>query len=383
MRIVFVLASADLSGGVRTVARYAQLLGERGHRVTVVSAPRPVPPLRMRVKSWLRGRGWRGARPGPSHLDGVDVEFRMVDRFRPIVDADVPDADVVIATWWLTAEWVAGLSPRKGAKVQFVQGNDVELPHLPEERVVATWRLPLRRIVCSRWLAELARDRYHDAEARLVPNGVDTEHFTAPPRGRQPRPTVGFVYGDAPIKGFDIAVSGFSQAARALPDLQLLVFGAVPPAPAHVLPPGTEYLVRPSQDAIPGLYARCDAWMWPSRREGFGLPILEAMACRTPVIAAPAGAAPEILAQGGGVLLPAADAHAMADGILRVCRLPDREWRVLSEEARRVALGHRWDESVRQFEAALEAALGAAMGRSPVHRGRAAAAPLPDPSEGR
>ena len=39
MRIVFVLAEADLSGGVRTVATYARLLSERGHVVTIVSTP--------------------------------------------------------------------------------------------------------------------------------------------------------------------------------------------------------------------------------------------------------------------------------------------------------------------------------------------------------
>ena len=43
---------------------------------------------------------------------------------------------VVIATWWETAEWVAGLSPRKGAKAYFLQHHEVH-PGQPVDRVRA------------------------------------------------------------------------------------------------------------------------------------------------------------------------------------------------------------------------------------------------------
>ncbi|MGC8714943.1 MAG: glycosyltransferase [Leptodesmis sp.] len=49
-------------------------------------------------------------------------------------------------------------------------------------------------------------------------------------------------------------------------------------------------------------YSACDAWLFPSRYEAVGLPILEAMACRTPVIGTPAGIAPEMLSDGAGIL---------------------------------------------------------------------------------
>src|SRR5258708_6435499 len=112
LRIVFVLPVATLAGGIRTVAIYADYLRRQGHRVTVVSSPLARPTLREQVRSLRRGMGWlRAPRPPPSHLDAVEVDHRRIDRVRPIVDGDVPDADVVIATWWETAEWVAALSP--------------------------------------------------------------------------------------------------------------------------------------------------------------------------------------------------------------------------------------------------------------------------------
>jgi glycosyltransferase involved in cell wall biosynthesis len=357
LRIVFVIPHADLSGGVRTVAIYARLLSARGHKVTVVSTPRPGPSLRTRVKSLVRGRGWPGDPiQGASHLDHLSVEHHRLDRFRPVTDRDVPDADVVVATWWLTAEWVASLAPCKGAKVHFVQGNDSDLPGQPQARVAATWRLPFHRIVCSRWLLDLARNRYGDATAACVPNGVDLEQFTTRPRERQSRPTVGLVYSDTWIKGCDVAVAAIRMAMRRIPSLRLVAFGSAPVSAMVPLPPNAEFTLLPPQGEIARLYASCDVWLWPSRQEGFGLPILEAMACRTPVIAAMAGAAPELLGQGGGWLVPVADASAMALAIERANALSRGEWQEISQEARTVAARHRWEASAVAFEAEIEAA---------------------------
>jgi glycosyltransferase involved in cell wall biosynthesis len=359
MRIVFVLPVADTSGGIRTVAIHARLLSRRGHHVTIVSAPSPSPALGTRIKSLLRGHGWPSTDPaGPSHVDGTGVEHLVLDRFRPVTKRDVPDADVVIATWWQTAEWVAALPPRKGTKVHFVQGKESDLPGQPKDRVEATWRLPFHRIVCSSWLEEVARS--YGVRATCVSNGVDTEQFSAPPRGKQERPTVGMVYSDMHIKGCDVAVEAWQRAAERLPRLRLVVFGSQPPSRVVPLPAEAEFNLRPEQARIPGIYASCDAWLWPSRREGFGLPILEALACRTPVIAAPAGAAVELLSTGGGIVLPASEPGVMAVAIEELAALPELEWRRRSEEARAVAMRHGWDRSSRLFEAALIEARGEA-----------------------
>ena len=358
MRIVFVVPLADATGGVRTVATYARLLSRRGHEVVIVSAPRPPPSLEERVKSVLRGRGWPRPQPdGPSHVDDAGVEHRRLERYRPVEDGDLPDADVVVATWWRTAEWVAALSPRKGAKVHFVQGHDSDIPGQPAERVAASWRLPLHRIVCSRWLLGIARDLYGDSAASYVPNGVDLEQFSTPPRGRQARPTLGLLYSPDWIKGCDAAAAALRTVGRRFLDLRVVSFGSQTPSEAAPLPEGVEFTLLPGQDLIPRLYGSCDAWLWPSRREGFGLPILEAMACRTPVVAAPAGAAPDLLRDGGGVLLSSAEPGAMAEAAERILALPDQEWRAMSDQARAVAARHGWEESVRLFEAALELAV--------------------------
>jgi len=354
MKVTFVLADVGMAGGVRVIATYAHRLLQRGHEVTVVATPPRQLTGLQKVKSLLRGTGWpRVPRTQPSPFDDLPVPLHITER-RLVTDADVPDADVVVATWWETAPWVARLSGCKGAKAYFMQ--DYGASGQPLEHVAATWSLPLHLITISRWLAELVRSRC-SAPVSLVPNSVDHDVFTAPPRGKQRRPTVGFVYTTLPEKGCDVTTRACEIARERLGDLHVVSFGTIPPTDSMPLPEGAEFSCRVPAVQLAGIYSRCDAWLFGSRREGFGLPILEAMACRTPVIATPAGAAPELLATGGGVLLGAPDAAEMARAIEEVCSLPDRRWRGMSDAAYAVATRYTWDDAADLFEAALHRAI--------------------------
>jgi glycosyltransferase involved in cell wall biosynthesis len=357
MRITFVLPEADLSGGVRVVATYAELLRRRRHDVFVVSVPRVLPTVRERARRLLRERRWRTDRS--SHLDRIDVEHRVLDTRRAVVDGDVPDADVVVATWWETAEQVARLSPSKGAKVSFLQGDETAF-YPPEDtesrgRVTATLRLPMRRIAVSRWIAQRCQP-HTDREIVVIHNGVDHGLFNAPPRAKAPAPTVGTIFCDPAFKGFDVAREAVGIARARRPDLRWVVFGSTLPGRRLALDTQTTFSLRPAQNDIPRLYAACDAWLFPSIAEGFGLPVLEAMACRTPVIASPAGIAPEIVPEGGGMLLDAPDPTVMAAAILAFASLTDEQWRVRSRAAFDAAALYTWDDAVRRFEGEVSAA---------------------------
>ncbi|MHC5002206.1 MAG: glycosyltransferase family 4 protein [Planctomycetota bacterium] len=364
MQITFILDHAGLSGGIRVVATYARMLQQRGHEVRIISRQYRGGGRRDRARIWLRRvtRKLTGQEE-PSHLNELDVERWLLPAAVVPDDDIVPDGDVVIATWWETAEWVAALSPSKGAKAFFVQGYEIHEGQ-PIDRVKATWRLPLRKIAVSQWLADLARDRYHDADVLLVPNAVDHEVFHAPPRGKQDRPTVGFMYSAMPCKGCDICLDAIDIAREHAPELDVVAFSANQTVPELPLPDGCTFTVAPPQDRIRSIYAGCDAWLFGSRSEGFGLPLLEAMACRTPVIATPAGAAPELLGEGGGVIVRPEDPTDMARAILRVIGLGDPAWRRLSDEAHRVASTHTWELAADRFEAALRAVVSSAESRS-------------------
>jgi glycosyltransferase involved in cell wall biosynthesis len=364
MRVTFLLPSGGLSGGVRVVATYAEALARLGHQVVVVHSAFQTPSLKAKVRSLIRERRWpKSVAQAPSHLHDRRIETRVVPFGRPFSDADLPDADVVVATWWETAEWAARLSSRKGAKAYFIQGHETAFPGQPIERIEATYRLPFHRITISRWLVEILRDQYGVRDLILVPNGVDLQQFQAAPRGKQATPTFGFVYSRVPLKGCDVMLEAVELARREIPSLALVVFGGEPPGPPHVFPPDTLFVTRPPPDQLRELYARCDGWLFASRSEGFGLPLLEALACRTPIIATPVGVAPELVDEGGGLLVRPDDPADMSEAILRISRMSADAWTTLSERAHAIAVARSWSSSVKLMEQALQtiAAQGAAL----------------------
>jgi glycosyltransferase involved in cell wall biosynthesis len=360
MRITFVLKHADLAGGVRVIAAHADALARRGLQVLVVSTPHPLPRLRFVAKSLaLRGRFPPLTRISPSHLDGLDatlVQHKVLDRDRPVTDADLPDADVVIATWWETAEWVSRLSPSKGTKCSFLQHFEAHDP-ATADRATETWRLPFHKIAVSRWLADLASQRFGDTEVSLVPNGVDTELFSAPSRMRGIPPTVGFVYSAAPFKRADLALDTFSQLRERIPLVRLLAFGSQPQGKGD-LPPDAEFYPTPPQDSLRSIYSRCDAWLCTSDTEGFGLPLLEAMACRTPVVSTRSGGPEDFVEDGiNGFLVDIGDVNGLVDRVQKLLTCSPTTWRTMSRRAHGTAALHQWDNAYILFEQALYRAI--------------------------
>jgi glycosyltransferase involved in cell wall biosynthesis len=281
MRITFVLPGINLGGGSRVIGIFARALVRRGHEVLILASPASYGSIRTRIRRFLRGETNQAVEQQEigfrTYFGDGKVPVRFLDANRAVTDADVPDADVVIATFWTTAMQVMDLSSSKGAKAFFLQGYEV-VPGQTIQGMDDAWRLPLHKITSSRWLTELARTRFDDAEATEVPDSVDTELFKAPPRSRQKKPTLGFLYATHAVKGVDITLKAIELIRERYPDLHVQSFGAV--QPIAELPLGNaSFQYRPAQDDIRGIYSSCDVWVCGSRSEGFHLPPLEAMAC--------------------------------------------------------------------------------------------------------
>src|SRR5690348_4788567 len=111
MRISFIAPTVNMSGGIKVIAIHARELMRMGHEVRIISPPPRPTPIYQKAMSALKGRGWPPDLPAQSHLDGSNIDHRVLDHWNIVTDDDVPDGDVVIATWWETAEWVNALSP--------------------------------------------------------------------------------------------------------------------------------------------------------------------------------------------------------------------------------------------------------------------------------
>ncbi len=150
------------------------------------------------------------------------------------------------------------------------------------------------------------------------------------------------------------------QAFSSFEGFELRVVGAHTASPVHDArreQTGVRWLGHVSEEELVKLYRHATALVFPSRYEGFGLPLLEAMARRTPVIAANRSSIPEV-ARGAAVLVDPDDVEGLRDAMRRVA---DDE--ALREELTRrgaeVVSGFSWDETARATVAAYEE-LGAA-----------------------
>jgi glycosyltransferase involved in cell wall biosynthesis len=140
-------------------------------------------------------------------------------------------------------------------------------------------------------------------KVRVVPNGVDplfTPHGPAAPGSfvlavgtLEPRKNLGAVVTAATLAGVELRVVGAAG------------WGGV-------TVPG--WLGRASDDELAALYRGARCLVYPSLYEGFGIPVLEAMACGTPVVTSRGGATEEV-AGGAAVLVDATDPDAIAAGI--------------------------------------------------------------------
>lgn len=92
-------------------------------------------------------------------------------------------------------------------------------------------------------------------------------------------------------------------------------------------------------------YAAAEAFVYPSLYEGFGLPVLEAMACGTPVLASNAASLPEVVGDAGLLVAPD-DEEGLAENLRRL--LDDASLRrTLRERGLARAAGFTWDEAAR------------------------------------
>ena len=191
LKITFLTNRPGLSGGARVIGDYAAYLHRQGHDVRVYSQPEKPRRFLRRLKAKFKGEPPAAPRPSP-FFDPLGDQFIRLPRTGRPRAADLPDADVLVATFWNTAEHVAALPERKGAKAYFMQ--DYGAAGQPLEEVQKTWALGLKMITISRYLQSEV-ERISGAKSILVPNGVEPSFLASNRREfRDAPPAVGFLY---------------------------------------------------------------------------------------------------------------------------------------------------------------------------------------------
>jgi glycosyltransferase involved in cell wall biosynthesis len=122
------------------------------------------------------------------------------------------------------------------------------------------------------------------------------------------------------VKGLDLLVQTLPAIRRSTPDVRLLIAGDGEERPALEalvaeleLSSAVTFLGQQLEEAMPDLYGAADVLALPSRSESFGMVVLEALACGTPVVAQPVGVAAKIICDGqNGFVARTASPDALA-----------------------------------------------------------------------
>lgn len=261
MRVTYVLASTELNGGHKVALQQVDLLRRAGHELTLVA---------------------RGARPAWAGYVGAHHDLAAGP-------PPLRSQDLVVGTFWTTLPIARQLEV--GPVAHLCQGYEGGLEHLRDRlpEIEEVYSLPLPALVVSPHLGDFLRERF-GRQSVWTPPPLDRRFRPArlprlAPR-RRPLVAVPGIY-EAPVKGVREALDAVARIRAAGCDARVLRFSFRPlTEEERALVAPLTYLCGASPERVARELRACDLLLLGSRREeGFGLPLLEAMASGVPAAA--------------------------------------------------------------------------------------------------
>ncbi len=396
LRIAFLSYRSDPRVGGQGIflTNVARALAQRGHAVTIISGP-PYPEVPDGVEMvqlpsldlfaqpllgryalrWRHLKSWTDTAEYFGHVSGKFMEpwsfgrraarwlAQHGDRFDVVLDNQT-------LTWGLLE--IARSKPTVAAFHHPIRRDlEIALANEPEwgkRWLLRRWYsfLPMQEAV-ARALPSLATVSSASADdivacmgadrsrINVVPLAVDQAMFRPGRVPREARRIVTTSSSDMPLKGLKYLIRAHTGLLKDWPDLELVIVGRPRPGPTVDLMEqlGTRNAVNfvhdLSTDAMADLYASATLCVTPSLYEGFGLPMIEAMASGAPVVATDGGALPEVVGD-AGVIVPAGDAETLRGAIDELLRDPVRREGLSAAGLKRVRAHYHWDSVGATYE---------------------------------
>ena len=340
MRIAYLLESTELSGGVKVVLQQAEALARRGHRVAVVSPGAP-PPWFPLSRARFERTSFRESR-------------------------ELSQADVRVATFWTTV--APALDAAGGHVFHLCQGYEGGFRFYADRReeIEAAYRAPARKLAVSQTLAAKL-DALGFGPVVNVGQAFDGKpYFPARDCPEEAAIPAVLVVGpwEADVKGIGIALEGLSLWRRRGGVFRLVrVSTHAVSDEERAAGLAGDYHHRLAPDRMPFAYRAADLFLGPARpEEGFGLPVLEALASGLPCLLSDTPGHREIAGE-AAEYFPDGDPEGLAGALSRLA-ISEARARARTEGPRAAA---RFDASgvAANLEAAFERARRAGSGPVP------------------
>jgi L-malate glycosyltransferase len=349
------LALLAPAGSIHTV-RWANDLAERGIDVNLVSlhlASRQLSPdVRVHQLPFAPPHGY--------YLGALTLR-RLLQRLKPDL------LHVHYASGYGTLGRLSKFHPR----VLSVWGSDVF--HFPTQSPVHRWMIRRNLLAADHvsstsraMAAHVAQLTGTRSKLSVIPFGVDTHNFVqTQSESHRDAFVIGTVKSLASAYGIDTLLEGFAGCRRQLQivhhplhdKLRLRIVGEGPQrveleqlANRLDLSSVATFVGAVTYDQVPAELNQLDIYVAASRRESFGVAVIEASACERPVIVSDTGGLPEVVTHGKtGFIVPRDNPAKLADAMLELIRRPDLRIEFGRNGRQLVQQKYEWQSSVDQM----------------------------------
>ncbi|WCK56175.1 glycosyltransferase family 4 protein [Aneurinibacillus sp. Ricciae_BoGa-3] len=304
--IVYVLEATGVSGGIKNVFEHVNHLHDMGYRVHLFALD---------------------YQPNWFHLK---VQIRKFNNYQEMLHILKMMDAIKVATWWKTLDLVlTSCDPQQGGRgIPFYLVQDIEESYYPDspnmqEKVRQTYKTSVNFLTIADWTTQQLAERFHK-QATNVSIAIDLNLFK-PNRTYyyDPFRILACSRNSQHLKGFGITAEAVEIVYRKLSRISLFTFG---PEPPNRIQAPTRHFPVPNDTTVADLYANCGVFVQTSFHEGFGMPILEAMACGAPVVTTKAEGNEEFcINEYNCLMVDKGDVEGVANAIYRV--LTDGELR--------------------------------------------------------
>lgn len=317
MKITFILPGLSRFpiGGYKVVYEYANYFAGKGHQVSVVHVEQVASghvSARVHLKNLAIKLNLMGERSISwfDFKDGVNLYF--VSDFS---SKKIPNGDVIIATAWYTAKFVADLPKEKGEKYYFIQHYEIQDGN--EKLVDDSWKLPLKKIVIATWLQKVGNSL--GVRTELVRNFIDHKEFF-PTHSINREPSISMLVHNESWKGSNEGIRVLKEVSKKYPNIKMRLFGL--PRRPKSFPDNWIYIQEATGKQLrEEIYGQSTIFLFPSHKEGWGLTATEAMACGNALVSTDNGGIDDFgYSNRNAIIVKVKDERGMLNAI---CKLLD------------------------------------------------------------